>query len=83
MFPQINYFNIQNIHTKHREKRIQEIFDYIFKLFEEYNIVNTKIYQDPYLCYITGYSIFDLIDIKNFNLGKTRIFVLVIKMILI
>ena len=26
MFPQINYFNIQNIHTKHREKKLQEIF---------------------------------------------------------
>ena len=71
IFPQINYFNLKNIHTKHREKKIQEIFDYIFRLFEDYNIVNTKIYQEPYLCYIMGYSIFDLIDIKNFNLEKT------------
>jgi len=71
IFPQINYFNIENIHTKKREKKIQDIFNYINNIFDEYNIVDTKIYQDPYLCFKLGYSIFNLIDIKNFKLKTT------------
>lgn len=67
IFPQLNYFNIENIHTKKRENKIQVVFDYIISIFEEYNIVNTKIYQEPYLCFKLGYSIFDLININNFK----------------
>tara|TARA_B110001452_G_scaffold89105_1_gene73025 strand:+ start:13678 stop:14574 length:897 start_codon:yes stop_codon:yes gene_type:complete len=68
MFPQINYFDIENIHTKKRDKKIQNILDYILKIFDDYNIVNTKIYQDPYLCKKLGYSIFDLLDLKQLKL---------------
>ena len=67
IFPKINYFDIKNIHIKKKEKKLQEIFDYIYDIFIEYNIVNTKIYQDPYLCFELGYSLFDIIDIKNFS----------------
>ena len=68
MFPQINYFNIENIHIKKKETKLQEIFEYIIKIYDEYNIVDSKIYQDPYLCFKLGYSIFNLIDTKNFNI---------------
>jgi hypothetical protein len=68
VFPQINYFDINNIHIKKKGDKIQKIFNYINEIFKEYNIVDTKIYQDPYLCYSLGYSIFDLIDIDNFKL---------------
>ena len=68
MFPQINYFDIYNIHVKKKEKKIQQIFDYLNDIFDKYNIVDTKIYQDPILCLNLGYSIFDLIDHSKFNL---------------
>lgn len=68
MFPQINYFDIYNIHVKKKEKKIQQIFDYLNDIFDKYNIVDTKIYQDPILCLNLGYSIFDLIDSSKFNL---------------
>jgi len=68
IFPQINYFDIENIHTKKRDKKIQNILDYILKVFNDYNIVDTKVYQDPYLCKKLGYSIFDLLDLKQLKL---------------
>jgi|SaaInlStandDraft_6_1057023.scaffolds.fasta_scaffold06376_3 hypothetical protein len=67
IFPKITYFDIENIHIKKKEKKLQEVFDYIYNIFSEYNIINTKIYQDPYLCFELGYSLFDIIDIKNFS----------------
>ena len=67
IFPQINYFNIEKLHVKKKEQKIQTIFDYIANIFNEYNIVNTKIYQDPVLCKQLGYSIFDLLDVKQFT----------------
>ena len=68
VFPQINYFDIYNLHVKKKEKKIQQIFDYLNNIFEKYNIVDTKIYQDPVLCITLGYSIFDLINNLKFNL---------------
>lgn len=66
IFPKINYFDIKNLHINNKKKKLQEIFDYICDIFNEYNIINTKIYQDPYLCIELGYSLFDIINIKNF-----------------
>ena len=71
IFPQINYFNIYNIHVKKKEKKIQDIFDYINKIFLDYDIKDTVIYQDPVLCYKLGYSIFDLININDFKINYT------------
>ena len=71
IFPELNYFNMENIHVNKKQKKIQEVFDYIFSIFEKYKIVNTKIYQDPYLCFKLGYSIFNLIDTKFFNHGSS------------
>lgn len=68
IFPEINYFNIENIHIRKKNKKIQKIFDYINSIFNKYQIVNTKIYQCPYICKKLGYSIFDLIDLKKFKL---------------
>lgn len=68
IFPKINYFNVEKIHVKNKDKKLQDIFDYIVEIFDNYNIVNTKIYQDPYLCFKLGYSIFSLIDICKFKL---------------
>jgi len=68
VFPQINYFDIESIHVKKKSQKIQKIFDYIDNIFNEYKIVNTKIYQDPYLCKKLGYSIFDLINLNKFKL---------------
>lgn len=67
IFPKINYFDIENIHIKKIEKKLQQIFDYINNIFTKYKIVDTKIYLEPYLCHKLGYNLFDMIDVKDFN----------------
>ena len=68
IFPNFKYIDIENIHTKKRKQKIQKIFDYIIDIFNNYRITDTKIYQDPRLCKKMGYSLFNLIDLKQFKL---------------
>ena len=61
LFPQINYFDIENIHIKKKKEKIKEIYNYIMNIFEEYNIKHTKIYLNPVDSFNLRHSLFSLI----------------------
>jgi hypothetical protein len=66
LFPQINNFDIENIHVNKKKDKVLEILYYINNIFEEYNIQDTKIYQNIYDSFKIRYSIFSILD-TTFN----------------
>jgi hypothetical protein len=81
MLPNFNNLNMSKLHEKSRKDRVKKCYDYIFHILKEYNIKNTKIYQNPTYAYQMRYDIINLIykdfDIRSqlCNLINTTYFV--------